>query len=1562
MKNSFFRRILGITLCLALAISSVSGAAFSVSAAANNQSPVYWEQVPIVNDKTLNNGYSGGEGCQWPNAITISKTDPNFLILATDVGGVYVTYNGGEQWMPSNVGLSSNGATAPTIDPKNANRVLMVGGNGAGWDSNGMYLSEDKGKTWKQVLSKDVVGYRNFKHSVAWDESSYDSILGGCKIAYWAAEAHSNRDNGALFKTTDGGKTWKEIHTSTYTDGWVEVNSKGWVFIGNKNGLYRSKDGGSNFAKIMDAPNPDDITINWDKQNLLGVTGLDMVNDTLYVTKYDGVYVSSNGGDSFNKISVQSGIKNLAFQRIAVSPADTNYMFVSVNENDQWNNINNIYYTHDGGKNWSKSTYNFENSIMPYNDRQDIFALHPTNRNVLYSIGCDTVVKSSDGGAVFEWKNSGYAGIMEGAHIGFNPNNPDLLFVTSQDYNGALSIDGTTSFNYTDVSGYGWGGWTYGAMAISPNLSVTASRDWDYNYELRVTHNGGKSWVATGIMVKGLHTVYNDPKNANVIYAYEYRSLDGGYTWVQMSGCKGVFTSNPTNGDVYGADGKWVVKSSDYGQTWQKVVEMPVSINDIAYDHSRNKVYATGSDKLYVSINGGAPYQVYDALPKNQKNWFRCQTVAVDPVDPDVVYVGGAANIYISDTSVARSTDGGNTWVSMVKSTRSTGTVAASDSLDGGKEAQTIRVNPETREVYVGTCCLGIWKTTAPGSPLNGQVGMPLIAARGNSKVALKWFEGNTGASFEVYRSTSAASGFTKIATTTSTSYTDSSRNNGTTYYYKVKNLKTGNYTKTAYATPSSAAPKYVNAIGQDGFNEISWSTVAGGVSIYRSESKNGTYTKIADNVSGTSYIDNVNGNYWYKVALYDNQSAQSEAKPSFVADSNGNELLPVATALDESFSSGDAWSISGYSINNALENNYNGSGKAITNLSYALSNNFAISFKYSVNKNGTNAWNPSTTVKYGDYSIYIGKASWDDSTDEAVIELRKNGSRIGDQLRFDSLFDTTFTFRLTKYQDDRVSLSVETSAQTKVIKATDNTNINASAITISCDSMYNYSRLSDFKATAISYAPSVTEPVRTYSDLLANSMNNGDVWSVSGYSVGSGKLTLNYNGSGSATTNSSYTLGDNWRISFNYRVNKNGSNTWDNTTTFTFGNANNKYELLLRKDNYDDNNTLTVILKKNGSQLGSRIVMDGHFDTTHKVTITCDGGYVYVRIDENDDNKAMVVADSSPVKSGTFGFSCYSMYNFSEISSFVAQKAGESVNTDKVAADAVIAKINAIGTVTLNSESAINSARSAYDNLTSAQKSFVTNYNTLTSAESKLSTLKAEAEQAKADKAAADAVIAKINAIGTVTLNSESAINSARSAYDALTSVQKALVTNYSTLESAEKTLEELKNKPALGEVIYKASGWVAWGINQDYVFKDANGNDVVLSGDYQIKVDMKAGDNSYQHVKFKFAYQDASNYGFIRVNVGNRGWDGVPDVRVGYVQNGKEYTLVSTKLNGEDLCTYTINITDGVEIFRTKNSTREDIYSGDFPISTDGKLAAYRSNDGWSGHSVSNVVVTAL
>ena len=168
---------------------------------------------------------------------------------------------------------------------------------------------------------------------------------------------------------------------------------------------------------------------------------------------------------------------------------------------------------------------------------------------------------------------------------------------------------------------------------------------------------------------------------------------------------------------------------------------------------------------------------------------------------------------------------------------------------------------------------------------------------------------------------------------------------------------------------------------------------------------------------------------------------------------------------------------------------------------------------------------------------------------------------------------------------------------------------------------------------------------------------------------------------------------------------------------------------------------------------------------------------------------------------------------NYSELTSAEStyatlQAAAEKAEADQAAANAVKEKIAAIGTVEYNTESKgkINEAREAYDALTADQKALVDTYETLTTAESTYATL-------KADNDAANATKALIDAIGTVelTVNSKAVIDLARESYDGLTAEQKALVSNYDVLTAAEVRYADLRAADeaktlidAIGDVAY--------------------------------------------------------------------------------------------------------------------------------------------------------------
>lgn len=178
-------------------------------------------------------------------------------------------------------------------------------------------------------------------------------------------------------------------------------------------------------------------------------------------------------------------------------------------------------------------------------------------------------------------------------------------------------------------------------------------------------------------------------------------------------------------------------------------------------------------------------------------------------------------------------------------------------------------------------------------------------------------------------------------------------------------------------------------------------------------------------------------------------------------------------------------------------------------------------------------------------------------------------------------------------------------------------------------------------------------------------------------------------------------------------------------------------------------------------------------------------GGFSHVLGDERD---------GMATEQGYYALTAYvrfldgktALYDMSDVTIEAGSESGSGENAqtkqDEAAAKTVEDLIDAIGTVTVNSESKIKAARAAYDKLTAAQKKLVDNYGKLTAAE------------AAFDVAKANYVESLIDAIGTVTVNSVSRIAKARVAYYNLTDAQKKLVDNYEYLLYAENALEEAR------------------------------------------------------------------------------------------------------------------------------------------------------------------------
>jgi photosystem II stability/assembly factor-like uncharacterized protein len=320
------------------------------------------------------------------------RQQPHTFYFGGVGGGVWKTDDAGITWEPISDGKITTTGSIGSIDvaPSNPNHV-WVGTGSAAIRSNviigrGVYKSLDAGKTWEFAGLKD------------------SGQVGGIKVhpfntsTVWLAALGSPfgpNDERGIFKTTDGGKTWKKtLFVNNETGGRdIEVDwenpdilyaamyrgfRKGWDIISGgpatEGGIYKSTDGGETWKKIT-AGLP---------SKLIGKIDIDIARSNskvLYAMveapgNEGGLYRSNDAGESWALVN--------SSQRLRARPFYFHYATVNPkNENEVWVNELGLHKSTDGGK-------TFTTIETPHGDNHGMW-FNPDNPNIILQV--------NDGGA-----------------------------------------------------------------------------------------------------------------------------------------------------------------------------------------------------------------------------------------------------------------------------------------------------------------------------------------------------------------------------------------------------------------------------------------------------------------------------------------------------------------------------------------------------------------------------------------------------------------------------------------------------------------------------------------------------------------------------------------------------------------------------------------------------------------------------------------------------------------------------------------------------------------------------------------------------------------------------------------------------------------------------------------------------------------------------------------------------------------------------------------------------------------------------------------------------------
>ncbi len=270
-------------------------------------------------------------------AIAVHPINTEHFYIGTASGGLWETTSGGIQFNPifDNQEVASIGALA--IDPKRPD--IIWAGTGEGNPRNsltggyGIYKSLDGGKTWKLM---GLEATRHI-HRIIVNPNNSDIVYVGAIGSPWAP----NKERG-VYKTTDGGKTWKQILYKNETTGVGDMvmdpnnpdkllvgmwNHQRWPWFfnsgGEGSGIYLTNDGGESFTRLSKGL-PDEI----------GRVGLSIAKsnpDIIYAyveSKMNAIYRSEDGGVTWSKRGEKDiGSRPFYYAEIHVDPENENRVF-----------------------------------------------------------------------------------------------------------------------------------------------------------------------------------------------------------------------------------------------------------------------------------------------------------------------------------------------------------------------------------------------------------------------------------------------------------------------------------------------------------------------------------------------------------------------------------------------------------------------------------------------------------------------------------------------------------------------------------------------------------------------------------------------------------------------------------------------------------------------------------------------------------------------------------------------------------------------------------------------------------------------------------------------------------------------------------------------------------------------------------------------------------------------------------------------------------------------------------------------------------------------------------
>ena len=613
-------------------------------------------------------------GLEWRNigpfrggrsaAVTGVAGKPKLFYMGTTGGGVWRTQDGGQTWANISDGFFGGSIGAVAVSEYDEN-VLYVGGGEVTVRGNvssgyGMWKSEDAGKTWSEAglpnsrhiprihihpknpdlvyaavlgdLYKDTPErgiYRSTNGGKSWDRIHFvDNKTGAVdlemdpnnpRILYatmWQVRRtpytlESGGPGSSIWKSTDGGDTWKDISRN---EGLPQKGVLGISGISvseanservyaqiehDQGGLFRSDDGGDTWRKVNT-----DRSLRQRAWYYTRVYADPQDEDIVYVLNV-GFHKSTDGGRTFSSIGTPHGDHH----DLWIAPEDNQRMVIADDGGGQ--------VTYDGGENWS--TYHNQPTAQFYRVTTDnafpyrIYGAQQDNSTVRISHRSSGRYITED-----DWEESAGG---ESAHMGIDPRNNEVVYGGS--YGGFLSRYDHRTDQIQLVNVWPDNPMGYGSAEIRYRFQ--------WNFPILVSeHNPDKVWAAS---------------------QYLHETTDGGRSWKTIS--PDLTRNDSTKGGPSGGPITKDNTSVEYYCTIFAVEESP---------HQDGTLWVGSDDgRVHITRNGGESWE--EITPAGAPKWIMWNSIDANPHQAGgaylagTLYKGGDYAPYLYKTS-----DYGKTW------------------------------------------------------------------------------------------------------------------------------------------------------------------------------------------------------------------------------------------------------------------------------------------------------------------------------------------------------------------------------------------------------------------------------------------------------------------------------------------------------------------------------------------------------------------------------------------------------------------------------------------------------------------------------------------------------------------------------------------------------------------------------------------------------------------------------------------------------------------------------------------------------------------------------------